>query len=257
MRAGETLKKLRTNRGLTVRAVERASQLIAAAKADQRFHISIGWLAKIEQGKSEPAICKLFSLSVIYEISFVEIVRIYKVDIDNCGDYSLLARPHATQLLKFEPANCDSTDNFNRQETTLLNADFTQRKLSSVSLTQRTGSSGLAHGYVGLYDYTMYPLIRPGSLVRIDTFQKKLMTARSPNEYERPIYFVELRKAYACAWCEANGKDLLLVPHHLSPASIRRFVLGREAEIVGRVIGYETACIDTPEISQARASLRG
>jgi transcriptional regulator with XRE-family HTH domain len=257
MLAGETLKRLRKNRALTVRAVEQASQLIAAAKSDPRFHISIGWLAKIEQGSSEPAICKLFSLSVIYEISFLEIVQIYKLDIDKTEEYRVLGKSHAPQLVKFEPAISSKIDDFNRQETTLLNADFTKNKLSSVSLTQSSSAKGLAHGYVGLYDYTMYPLIRPGSLVRIDTFQRKLTTTKWRNEYERPIYFVELRTAYACGWCEVSGKDLLLIPHHLSPASIRRFVLVKEAEIVGRVIGYDTACVDMQEIVQARVSVSG
>ena len=67
MPAGQKLKSLRNKRNITVRDVEHASRRIAEAKGDKRFCISNGWLAQLENGVSEPSICKLFSLSVIYQ----------------------------------------------------------------------------------------------------------------------------------------------------------------------------------------------
>jgi hypothetical protein len=90
----------------------------------------------------------------------------------------------------------------------------------------------------------MYPMIRPGSLVRIDTGQNKLQSITQHNEFERPIYFVELRDAYACGWCELQGKELLIIPHQSSPARIRRYRYIKDAEIVGRVISFDTPCVD-------------
>jgi hypothetical protein len=58
---------------------------------------------------------------------------------------------------------------------------------------------------------------------------------------------VELREGYACGWCELQGNQLLIIPHHSSPASVRRFTFPREAEIVGRVVSYYTRCVD-PEV---------
>src|SRR5262249_11466115 len=81
-------------------------------------------------------------------------------------------------------------------------------------------------------------------LLQIDTSQNKLHANGWHNEYERPIYFIELRQAYACGWCELQGDQLLIIPHHSSPASVRRFTYLREAEIVGLVIGYSTDCVD-------------
>ncbi|MFZ0923171.1 MAG: hypothetical protein WA020_08905, partial [Candidatus Acidiferrales bacterium] len=40
---------------------------------------------------------------------------------------------------------------------------------------------------------------------------------------------------YACSWCELQENRLMLVPHPLSPCSIRQFVYPDEAEIVGQV----------------------
>jgi len=46
---------------------------------------------------------------------------------------------------------------------------------------------------------------------------------------------VELRDGYACSWCELQDGHLLLLPHPLSPRSVRRVAHGTDAEIVGRV----------------------
>ena len=70
MAAGQKLKSLRHKCNITVREVEQASRRIAEAKGDKRFRISNGWLAQLENGMSEPSICKLFSLSVIYHANF-------------------------------------------------------------------------------------------------------------------------------------------------------------------------------------------
>ena len=105
-------------------------------------------------------------------------------------------------------------------------------------------ATGITYGHVGSADFTMFPMIRPGALLKIDTTQNRLTPIAWRNEYERPIFFIELRDAYACGWCELQGNQLLIIPHHSSPASVRRFTFPREAEIVGRVVGYSTDCID-------------
>ena len=43
----------------------------------------------------------------------------------------------------------------------------------------------------------MYPLLGPGSFVQINDKDRKVETARWRNEYERPIYFVELHDGYS------------------------------------------------------------
>jgi transcriptional regulator with XRE-family HTH domain len=239
MRAGTTLKTLRANRRLTIRAVEHASERIAKAKSDRRFHISNGWLVQLEKGVSEPGLHKLFSLSVIYETSFVELIQLYDLDVHNASEYSTFAMPQNTQLLRYEPTILmGGPENLNRQETSLLSCGLSRRRKLAVKPNE------FCQGYIGLNDFTMYPLIRPGSLVRIDLLQHKLMNVAWRNEFERPIYFIELRDAFACAWCELHDNDLMLIPHHLSRVGIRKFEYGKEAEIVGRVVGFDTSCID-------------
>ena len=99
MRAGQNLKTLRNKRNITVREVEQASRRIADVKGDKRFFISNGWLAQLENGVSAPSICKLFSLSVIYHANFLELLRLYNVDVDDKEKYEPVADPYLTQLM--------------------------------------------------------------------------------------------------------------------------------------------------------------
>jgi len=227
------LKSLRKDRNITVREVERASRRIADVKGDKRFCISNGWLAQLENSDSEPSISKLFSLSVIYHANLLDLLSLYNIDVNEKEKYEPVADPYVTQLLSpydNRHARSESQDH----SVTSLNAN-------------QPGGDGRCHilyGHLGLADFTMYPMIRPGAVLTIDTSQTKVVTSLWRNEYERPIYFIELRAAYACGWCELQGNQLLIIPHQSSRAKVRRFIYPREAEIVGRVIGYSTNCVD-------------
>lgn len=227
--AGQELKTLRNRRNITGREVEQASRRIAGAKGDKRFCISNGWLAQLENGISEPSIPKLFSLSVIYRTNFLDLLRLYNVDVEDKEKYETIANPYLTQLVSHPD----------------------EHALAEVPTAQTTQPAGADHSsphiiyaHLGLADFAMYPMIRPGALLKIDTSQNKVQTNGWHNEYERPIYFIELRQAYACGWCELQSDSLLIIPHHSSPSSVRRFTYPREAEIFGRVIGYSTPCVD-------------
>ncbi len=239
MPAGQKLKSLRNKRNITVRDVEHASRRIADAKGDKRFCISNGWLAQLENGASEPSICKLFSLSVIYQANLLDLLRLYNVDVDDKEKYEPVANPQLTQLIPDK----------NRFGGNSL-SEVLQTELSTGLTPQLEGGSngssspGIIHAHLGSADFTMYPMIRPSALLKIDTSQNRLNPIAWRNEYERPIFFIELRDVYACGWCELQGNQLLIIPHHSSLASVRRFTYRREAEIVGRVVAYSTPCVD-------------
>lgn len=240
MPAGQKLKILRNGRNITVREVEQASRRIADVKGDKRFCISNGWLAQLENGDSEPSIWKLFSLSVIYHANLLDLLLLlYNIDVNDKEKYGPVADPYLTQLL---------SKNGNGQAFSVMSSSEDK---SVTSLNEGQPANGedcpghIKYGHLGLTDFTMYPMIRPTALLKIDTSQNKLVTGAWRNEYERPIYFIELRRdTYACGWCELQGNQLLIIPHQSSAASVRRFIFPREAGIVGRVVGYSTSCID-------------
>lgn len=243
MLGGQKLKSLRNRRNITVREVEQASRRIADVKGDKRFCISNGWLAQLENGDSEPSIWKLFSLSVIYHADLLDLLRLYNIDVDEKEKYEPVAEPHLTRLTHQNSNSLAVSEIgpcYDRLSTTL-----------NTSQQNEDCPRHIVYGHLGLGEFTMYPMIRPGALLKIDTSQNKLAVNGRRSEYERPVYFIELRGGYTCGWCELQGNQLLIIPHPSSPASVRRFTYPREAEIVGRVVGYSTNCVDVAQASEA------
>ena len=247
MPANLSLKALRTSLNVTVREVELESRRIAEAKGDMRFYISNARLTQLESNSlSEPSLWKLFSLSAIYKVRMTELMRLYNVEADESEKYTAIAAPNVTRLLTHVPDSCRTNELLQRlvkhpEKTTLLprviNDEDDKRPLDP----ERRST---CYGFIGLNDFTMYPLMRPGSIVEIDTRQNKWTLTTWRTEFERPIYFFELRHSYACGWCDLQGRLLLLIPHQSSSVSIRRFTYPNEIEIVGRVKKFTTSCID-------------
>ena len=86
----------------------------------------------------------------------------------------------------------------------------------------------------------MEPLLAPGSLVLVDPARRQVKNSGWKNEFERPIYFVDLRSGYRCAWCVQECKTLILQPHSLSQCAPKMYTVPEEGEIVGQVIGVVT-----------------
>lgn len=94
-----------------------------------------------------------------------------------------------------------------------------------------------AYGYVGLTDRTMFPILHPGALVMIDPERRRVSRDGWKSEFDRPIYFIELREGYRCAWCQVEDSRLTLIPHPKSSAPVQTFSLVSEANVVGEVVG--------------------
>jgi len=242
MPRNQNLKALRDSRNVTVREVELESRRIAEAKGDKRFYISNARLTQLENDPlSEPSLWKLFSLSAIYRVRITELMRLYNVDADEIERYNAIATPGRTRLLSDVP----EVHRTNELLTSLVEFPNKTTLLPRIDNDAKVDCDDqFSYGYIGLDDFTMYPVIRPGSFVWVDTHQNKLRPIAWRTEYERPIYFVELRDGYSCGWCELQGNQFLLIPHHSSPVSIRRFTYPNEAEIVGRVMKFSTPCVN-------------
>jgi len=232
-----------------VRAVEQATFRIAEVKNNKRFIVSNGWLTRLERGQSEPNIYKLFSLSVVYNIKVESLLKLYGIDVVEIEKFQSIAHPGPTQLLS-QDLVIDSSNPIQESDTTLLNGTSGLQLDNQVGGANNNLATPVTYGYIGLDDFTMYPLIRPGAIVRIDARQNKFSAATWHTEYDRPIYFIELREAYACGWCELQNAQLLVIPHHSSPSIIRRFAYPRDAEIVGRVVSFDTACVDASPLTK-------
>jgi hypothetical protein len=93
------------------------------------------------------------------------------------------------------------------------------------------------YGSIGLSDRRMMPLLRPGSTVVIDTTLRRIEDTEWSNEYDRPMYFVEIRNGYRCGWFQKERSRLIMQPHTLSRCAPEVWRTPDEAEVVGQVVG--------------------
>jgi len=246
MGPGEQLRQIRDKLGISTREVESRSRQIAESEGNPEFSISHPWLTQIENGDAAlSSIHKLFSLASIYGMSVPELLLVIGVDSQKVviyHDQMPLPKTHLARYQSLEesaaielPVRLDASWNLN--ETHLLSRIVETWGRVPLALLRRLDVRHRLYGYIGLKDYTLYPLLKPGSFVQIDPEIKKLKPNIGRTEFDRAIYFIDLRSEYACGWCEMLGDKLLVVPHPLSPAKIRAFALPEEAEIVGQVTG--------------------
>lgn len=245
MRPGERLKAIRRHLGISTRKVEKYSRQIANAEGSKKFYISNAWLSQIEATDAIPSVPKLFSLSAIYHTSLVELLYLFGIDLERIGLHQIeipLPKTHLARLKVYDedrtvtfPVRFDK--GFRLEKTTLLSRMVKIWGEVPISVIRHLDIRHSAYGYIGLRDYTMDPLIPPGSFVQIDNRAREVVTSSWRTELDRPIYFVKTREGYACSWCEHKRNQLTLVPHPLSRSSIRLLAIPSEAEIVGRVTG--------------------
>jgi hypothetical protein len=117
---------------------------------------------------------------------------------------------------------------------------------------QNLSASSYTYGYIGAEDFTMYPLLLPGSFVQIDESRNKIAEGMWRSEYERPMYFVETREGYTCCWCALRQNQLVLQPHPLSPVQPRFLKDQQEAEVLGQVVGIAMRLEECSTVSTAK-----
>ncbi len=241
MLPGSRLRQARERLGLTYRDVERASYDLASQRGRPEFIIRISRLADIENHGVIPSLYKLYSLAAIYHLNPLEVCQWYDVPLDACfsdGTHlgapktHLAAPPTSLRLpLRFDPG-------FDPRRTEYLSRMVeTWGQLEGAMFN---GHPRYRYGYIGLDDHMMEPLLRPGSLVLVDPAIQQVRNSGWSNEYERPIYFVDLRDGYRCSWCLSDGAKLIMQPHPLSSCAPEVWRCPDEAEVVGQVVGLVT-----------------
>jgi transcriptional regulator with XRE-family HTH domain len=250
--AGAKLRELRLRLGLTLRDVEASSRKLAEEKRNQDFLMSRGWLNNVENGSRTPSIFKLYSLGAIYHTHWSSIFSLFGLHLSDFGRDQAKFAPLKTQLALDAAKNDDTIvvplqqrEAFRLDQTNLLSKLVEIWGEIPVRLIQHLDLRNGVYGLVGIADFTMYPIIRPGSIVQIDQNKRKIAPIKWQNEHERPIYFIELRGEYICSWCEMGEGYLSSVPHPNSKCEVRRFSYPREAEIVGRVVGVTMRLAET------------
>ena len=126
---------------------------------------------------------------------------------------------------------------FDQQRTSNLGRMVEQWGLVPIAYLAQFANTDFTYGYVGTQDFTMYPILPPGSFIQVDESKNRVMEGSWRSEYERPIYFVETREGHTCCWCSMRKEEIILQPHPLSPAPIRILRHPQEAEVLGQIVG--------------------
>jgi transcriptional regulator with XRE-family HTH domain len=251
--SGAKRKQLRDRLGLTLREVEARSRKLAEEEKSQDYFVSRGWLNNVENSSLTPSIYKIYALGVIYHENWSNILAFFGLRVADIGrDQALFGFPNTRLMADSDEPEIPVSlvvpvrvrEDLQLEKTNLLTRLRGIWGEIPVPLLQHLELKKFVYGYVGLQDFTRHPLVRPGSFVQIDESQRKIRSGTWQNEFERPIYFIELRGAYLCSWCEIKEGHLLSIPYSTSPCEIRRVPYPREAEIVGRVIGVTMRIAD-------------
>ncbi|MBS1856976.1 MAG: hypothetical protein JST11_16525 [Acidobacteria bacterium] len=232
---------MRTKLRLTYRDVERMSQDIATRQGNDEFAIALSRLADIEHKGTVPSIYRIYSLSAIYRLDLYELIGWYGVPAESIAADAMATPLAATHPVDLRPHLSVTVPNpldvhVDLRQTTFLN-----------HLVRRWGKAGLGllngldlkehrYGLIGTEDWSMYPLLHPGSLVLIDESRRRIAAQGWTSEIDRPIYFLETREGYLCGWCSTGAGKLIYQPHPASQQPPELFQAG-DVDIVGQITG--------------------
>lgn len=241
--AGIDLRKIRDRLGLTMRDVENASALIAERHGSEEYLIPPSRLSDIETKGVVPSVYRFYSLAAIYHKPVRALLQLYGIDLDGIGSEWSSSQPANSHLvtLENEQAACSIPikldPGFDLRETSDLGRMVQQWGPVPFSMLSHLASQDYTYAFIGNEDFTMYPILQPGSFVQVDESRRRVVERQWRSEYERPIYFVETRDGFTCCWCSFRLNALVLQPHPLSPAQVRILKHPQEAEVIGQVVG--------------------
>ena len=243
--AGFRLKQIRERLSMTLRQVEEASLEIADAERSSEYVVTVARLNQIENDGSLPSIYKFYSLAVIYRMSVEEMMGLYGIDLGKMEQHRHATLQGSTHVFTAEigdptrpirfPIRFDP--GFRPEKTAFLSRLIESWGEIPAGLLSRLDFKKHRYGFIGLEDQMMAPLLRPGSIVQIDDTRRKIVNSGWLTEFDRPIYFLELRYSYECCWCFQRGKEVTLLPHPLSPAGPHTVRIPDEGEVLGQVVG--------------------
>jgi hypothetical protein len=241
-RPGGKLKRAREGLKLTYRDVEEASQQIAARRGNDEFLIALSRLADIENKGTVPTIYRLYTLCAIYRLDFQEVLRWYGVPLELMASDGAQIGLEETHALHFTaqgqvtvPHGLDVGIDLNR--TSFLSHLIRRWGKLPLTLLNSLDMRQYRYGYIGLEDWSMYPILYPGALVAIDEGRRKIASGGWTSEQDRPIYFLEHRGGYVCSWCTLVGTQLLLQPHPSSNHMPEIFEYQTGIDVIGQVVG--------------------
>lgn len=241
---GRQLRKMRERLLLKYRDVTEASQNIASSRSNPEFAVGLSRLADIENKGTVPSIYRLYSLCAIYGADLGEILSLYGVPLAEMGADAAKLPFAQTRIADFAipknleidlPVNVEKE--IDHRHTSYLSRLLHRWGRLPLSLTKSLDLRKQRYAFIGTEDWSMHPIIRPGSFVQIDESRKNIKDNGWLNEFDRPIYFIEHRSGFRCGWCTELDGVLILQSHPISHISPEIYKYPGGVDIVGQVVG--------------------
>ena len=237
------LRRARERLRLKYRDVEVASQRIADKYGNDEFLVGLSRLADIENRGTIPSLYRLYSLSAIYGQDLTKILLWYGIDLTQLPqDAAELPHSHtyAVDLAAREDRALEAPvlgGEVDLRKTTYVSREVRRWGRLPLALIKSLDLQNHRYAFIGTDDWSMYPILAPGSFLQIDESKRKIINEGWGHELERPIYFLEHRSGYRCGWCTQNEGWLILQPHSSSHSLPEVFRYPGEVEVVGQVVG--------------------
>lgn len=239
--AGRKLKRARERLKLRFRDVEEASGQIAARHGNDEFIVALSRLADIENKGTMPSIYRLYSLCAIYRLDVGEVLSWYGIALSALPADGAIIELERTSLIGFRPEEGDLQvpialdPGLDLSRTVFLSRLIQRWGTVPLMLLNNIDLRNYRYGLIGTEDWSMFPIIPPGSLVVIDDSKRRVVTGGWSSEFERPIYFLEHREGYACGWCSLKDGQLIVQPHPASNCDVESYLYPDEIEVIGQV----------------------
>lgn len=240
---GQKLRRARERLGLRYRDVEEASQKIARRHSNDEFSIGLSRLADIENKGTLPSLYRLYSVCAIYRLDFRTVLSWYGVDLAQLPSDAVEIPVGQTHMIGFEadsvpqgefPLNLDPALDLTR--TCFVSRHIQRWGPLASEMLAGSDLRRQRYGFIGTGDWSMYPILPPGSFVQIDESKRKIATHGWADEFERPIYFIEHRGGFRCCW--ASELEGLLIAHfHTASQTAPEVHRLGEVDVIGQVIG--------------------
>ena len=244
---GQKMRRIRERLNLRVRDVEQASLKIADKHQNDEFAVLINRISEIENRNLVPSLHKLYSLCAIYRLDLSEAMEWYGISASSLPSDATLVDVPQTHLISFRsfgkadvPLPLSFDPGMDLRRTTYLSRMIQLWGKLPLLFLESLNLKENSYAFVGTEDRFMYPLVQPGSFLLIDHSVHTIQASDWNNEYDRPIYFLEHRQGYACAWCDLHDGQLILQPHVASKCSPQIFAYPKDIAVIGQVIGVAT-----------------
>jgi transcriptional regulator with XRE-family HTH domain len=241
---GSRLLTIRKERGLSLREVEKLVEDLVPTTGNAFVKVSASWLGRIEHGGHKISAEMLRSLEEVYRVAHDELIEGEVSEgevsalVESAFD-SIPASARAWLAAHQGPLLPPRSWGAHFEKTTLLPL-LSQYQANGSQSGRRTGRGrGTLWGVIGTTDKTLFPFVRPGSVVEIDPGSRSISSGQTfPSIHERPIYFLRHRNGYACGWCDLDPTTALLtlVPSAVTPISMQRWRYKEEVEVIGMLI---------------------